>query len=132
MSLLLLDTHAFLWAVRDPALLSDPASGALQDPGNDLLVSAVTAFELAQKHRTGRMPEVADVLASYASAVATLGARPLPLDDRHALEAGSLPWPHRDPFDRLLVAQARVEGAVLVTKDRVLRHEPPDGLVTLW
>ncbi len=121
---LLLDTHALIWTAADPTRLSERAVAAITDPGNDVYVSAVSGWEVAIKRARGRLrfPDVdRDLLR-------TLRLAELPITLRHAVEAGHLPAHHRDPFDRMLVAQARVDDLMLVTRDRLL--EPYD--VALW
>ena len=110
---LLLDTHAFLWCLADPAKLSSSARTAIADPNNDAFVSAVTGWEIAVKRAKGHLT-APDNLAAI---VEERGFTHLPLTFRHAEQAGLLPMHHRDPFDRFLIAQARAEGLVLVTKD---------------
>ena len=110
---LLLDTHAFLWCLADPAKLSSSARTAIADPNNDVFVSAVTGWEIAVKRAQGHLT-APDNLAAI---VEERGFTHLPLTFRHAEQAGLLPMHHRDPFDRFLIAQARAEGLVLVTKD---------------
>lgn len=126
---LLLDTHAFLWAVVEPRLLSAKVRRLLEDPVTGTIVSAASAWEIATKFRLGRLPSAAAVVADYAAAISGLQARPLPIRDSHALRAGGLPQAHRDPFDRLLVAQAEIEELTLVSKDRALRQF---GVELLW
>ena len=110
---LLLDTHAFLWCLADPEKLSSSARTAIADPNNDVFVSAVTGWEIAVKRAKGHLT-APDNLAAI---VEERGFTHLPLTFRHAEQAGLLPMHHRDPFDRFLIAQARAEGLVLVTKD---------------
>lgn len=117
MTILLLDTHAFVWAVGAPDRLSRRAWGLISDPANQLVVSAATAWELSTKTRLGRFPEAEPIVAQYRSVVQTLGAAELPVRSDHALRAGGLRWDHGDPFDRMLAAQALLEHAVLVTRD---------------
>lgn len=117
---LLLDTHAFLWAVLEPDLLSAKIRQLLDNSATDVTVSAASAWEIATKFRLAKLPGAAAVVADYPAALRGLQARPLAIDDQHALLAGSLPQVHRDPFDRLLVAQSKIEKLTLVSKDRAL------------
>ncbi len=120
----LLDTHAVLWALTDPHQLGTSAQEVIRDPSNGLVVSAVSAWELATKHRLGKLPQADVLVVGFARHVARLGARALPVCTDHALLAGSLDWDHRDPFDRMLVAQAQVERLTLVTRDeRLSRYD---------
>ena len=130
MSLLLLDTHAFVWSVGSPAKLSERARAAIADSTHSVLVSAASAWELATKSRLGKMPEAAVLVAQYEHLVTELRAAHLSISPTHALLAGDLDWDHRDPFDRMLAAQSVHERAVLVTRDRALRDFAP--LKTLW
>ncbi|TAJ46824.1 MAG: type II toxin-antitoxin system VapC family toxin [Herbiconiux sp.] len=114
---LLLDTHTLYWAVREPDRIPDAATRLIIDPANELLVSAVAPWELGIKHRSGRFPEAGPFLLTLDRYVDTLGASELPISIEHSLAAGQLEWAHRDPFDRMLAAQAIIENAVLVTAD---------------
>lgn len=120
----LLDTHAFLWSTADPERLSDRARGFIEDPANDIFMSAATAWEIAIKYARGRLdlPEAVD---SFVSAhVADLGLQPLPIEISHALHVAGLPRHHDDPFDRLLVAQAQLEDLPLITSNlNVARYD---------
>jgi PIN domain nuclease of toxin-antitoxin system len=124
---LLLDTSPFLWwAAGHPALGPD-AARAIESPGNEVFVSAVTGWEISIKRAIGKLGPLdgADSDHGAPSDVEWWMEQglfdELPVSVRHAVEAGDLPLIHRDPFDRLLVAQARQEGMVLVTPDRALR-----------
>lgn len=113
----LLDTHALLWALTDPLRLGSLARAVIENPATRLLVSAATAWELSTKHRLGRLPQADPLLAAYPRHLARLGAQELPVTSEHALLAGALDWSHRDPFDRMLVAQALLESLPLVSCD---------------
>jgi PIN domain nuclease of toxin-antitoxin system len=129
-STLLLDTHALAWAIGRPERLGERARAAIEEPTNHLLASAASAWELSTKVRLGRFREAEPLVAQYPSLIAELGAEPLPMSDRHALRAGGLAWEHRDPFDRMLAAQALLEHATLVTRDDAFHALA--GLDTLW
>ena len=126
---LLLDTHAVLcWLFDDPKL-SPPARAAIAATGNEALVSSASAWEIATKHRLGKLPEAGDVpvhLPFYLRK-ARLAVLAITLD--HALRAGGLPGSHRDPFDRMLIAQAQIEAVHVVTVDRVFRDY---GVAVIW
>jgi PIN domain nuclease of toxin-antitoxin system len=127
---LLLDTHAFFWAVNQPDRLSITARDLISDASVPLLVSAASAWEMSMKHRLGRWPQVADTVRNFDRKVQRLGANCLSISVEHALAAGSLEWDHKDPFDRALAAQAMREGAQLVSKDRAFSGLP--GLSLVW
>ena len=126
---LLLDTCTFLWIVGGASELSPRAREVFADPANEALLSAASAWEIAVKHRLGRLPlpEPPDMFVP-AQRVAH-GIEPLPLDEEAALHVAKLPDLHRDPFDRILVAQALVGGLVVVTPDDSIREYP---VRTLW
>ena len=110
---LLLDTHTVLWWLAD-AELAEEALDAIADPGNLVLVSAASVWEASLKASLGKL----DVPESIEVAFADDGFEPLPIDFRHAERAGGLPGHHRDPFDRMLIAQAQIEDLTIVTRDR--------------
>jgi PIN domain nuclease of toxin-antitoxin system len=116
---LLLDTHTFLWWLDGDARLVPPARKLIADETNEILVSAASAWEIATKVRIGKLPGAVDVAAMLARCVADQGFDPLPISIGHAQRAGLLPGPHRDPFDRMLIAQAEAEQLALVSNDRV-------------
>jgi PIN domain nuclease of toxin-antitoxin system len=113
---LLLDTHVVLWWLADDPTLSDEVKERL-DHEPDVYVSAATVWEVAIKQALGKLPEPADLPERITGS----GFAPLPIDPRHAIVAGRLPLIHRDPFDRMLVAQAQCEGLTLVTRDENCR-----------
>ena len=120
MSQLLLDTHALLWALTSPDRLNEFARNAISDPSNDVFVSAVSGWEIALKSNLGKL----DVPANVIEMIEATGFDHLSITFAHGVEAGSLPLYHRDPFDRLLVAQARLNDLVLVTRDnRITQYE---------
>lgn len=116
---LLLDTHYFIWLVSNPVRLSRQMSEALSDPANTLFVSSVCVWEVAIKNALGR---IIFPMQRMDAAIAESGFAPLAITHTHAMAAGALPRLHQDPFDRMLVAQARCEGLTLVTQDRTLRQ----------
>lgn len=130
MSTLLLDTHAYAWAVSAPDRLSDRAREAITDIGNDVLVSAVTAWELAIKFHSGKWPEAEALVSQHDIYCRRLGAHHRPITAADAIRAGTMTWAHPDPFDRMLAAQAMLAQATLVTRDNVFSELP--GLPVLW
>lgn len=126
---LLLDTHAFLWWLAGDEALPAGARTAIADDGNDVFVSAASAWEIATKHRIGKLPNVAAIVTDLDRAAADQGFAGLPISLRHAQVAGGLPGPHRDPFDRMLIAQAMLEKLVIVSNERSFDSY---GVARLW
>jgi PIN domain nuclease of toxin-antitoxin system len=126
---LLLDTHALLWAATDDERLSPAAREAVADPANELLFSAVSAFEIAVKVALGKL-DLPEAPATFIGVrVAAFGLQLLPVTVEHAIEAGALPPIHGDPWDRLLIAQARIEDVPILTADSIIsRYE----VMTIW
>lgn len=124
---LLLDTHALIWALSDSERLPHRVEDLLSDPANDVWASAVNAYEIEFKR--SRSAELAALPADIEDAVVAVGFSWMPVDARHAASAGRLPALHGDPFDRLLIAQALAENALLVTRDPWIA---PYGVPTLW
>jgi PIN domain nuclease of toxin-antitoxin system len=126
---LLLDAMSAIWAGLSPDRLPPTVRDALNDPSNEVFLSSVTVWELAIKVGLGKLELEPDVRSFVTSLRTTLVARDLSITRRHALGVADLPHHHRDPFDRLLVSQARLEGLVLVTNDPlIVRYDVP----TLW
>ena len=119
---LLLDTHAFLWWVTDDPALSGAARTAIADESNTISVSAATAWEIATKHRLGKLDEAAGACDRFTELVAADGFLLMPIDASHAIKAGSYRVPHRDPFDRMLAAKSELEGMKLVTRDLAFKQ----------
>lgn len=126
---LLLDTHALIWALDDPAKLSAQAQAALEDGGNEVLVSAASAWEVATKYRRGKLPNAAALAHDFDRVVLGAAFTPLPISTRHGQLAGALVGEHRDPFDRILAAQAISEPAWLVSLDPAMDEF---GIQRLW
>lgn len=116
----LLDTHALVWLATDPAQVPVALREEITD-AEEIFVSAASAYEIAQKTRMGRLPHGGLVLTRWEHLLGALFATELPLNVAHMRTAGALAWDHRDPFDRMLVAQAQHEGLLLVTKDERIR-----------
>ncbi|MDQ4489000.1 type II toxin-antitoxin system VapC family toxin [Sinomonas sp. ASV486] len=126
----LLDTHALVWALTEPRRLSRKAKNALESWDSVLLASAASAYELSYKRRMGRLPGLDGLFVGYRRHVLELVSEEIGISGVHALEAGQLDWGHRDPFDRLIAAQALVEGFGLITADPAFRDV--EGLDVLW
>ena len=126
---LLLDAHTFLWWLAGDEALSLAARAAIEDPGGVVYVSAASAWEIATKFRLGKLPGAASVARDCEGTIVAHGFSALPITLRHGQVAGALPGPHRDPFDRMLIAQAMVETLALVSNER-----PFDlfGISRLW
>lgn len=114
---LLLDTHAFLWWIFDDPRLSSTARALIADPSAEILFSVVSAWEIAIKSRTGRLDLPPGLPAFIHDQIRRNRFAVLPIGLRHALQVHALPDHHRDPFDRLLVAQSQVEEAPLLSTD---------------
>jgi len=117
---LLLDTHVVLWALTDSPKLDDAARDQLA-AADTRYVSAASAYEVAFKLRLGKLSGAGPIRDAWPSVVRRLQAEELSLSSRHMVNAGVLDWDHRDPFDRMLVAQAQADGLVLMTADRRIR-----------
>jgi PIN domain nuclease of toxin-antitoxin system len=121
---LLLDTHALLWWLVEPEKLSPIAQTAIHDPAAAIFVSATSGWELATKVRLGKLPGAEGLLLDLPSLLHQQGFQPLAVQLHHGIRAGGYPQPHRDPFDRLLAAQAELEGLQLVSVDPALATFP--------
>lgn len=125
---LLLDTHTLLWWVANHPALSAAADHALNETSNDVFVSAASAWEVATKARLGKL--IAGPLAQdFVGEVKRQAFIPLPITLDHGQRAGSLPGHHRDPFDRMLIAQAQAENLVLVSNETIFDGY---GVQRLW
>lgn len=127
---LLLDSHALLWWYEGNRRLSPPARRALQDTEhNEVLVSAASAWEIATKHRSGRLPKAEALARDIPGALARAGFEELPVTVADGQRAGALPGPLRDPFDRMLIAQAVARDLLLVSNETLFDHY---GVHRLW
>lgn len=120
----LVDTHVVLWLWSEPRRIAPELLADLGRGENRLLVSAVSAMEVATKSRLGKLDVGRTLVATWSARVAEIAAEELPISTSHALMAGSMQWEQRDPFDRLLVAQALTEGVPLVSVDPVMSAVP--------
>ena len=126
---LLLDTHALLWWWKNAPQLPETARSAMADPANDVFVSAASGWEVATKVRKGQLPEFGASLSAFVDDVLRDGFNHLDVTARHGVHGGSLPGDHKDPFDRLIAAQALIEGMTVITRDREIAAF---GCETLW
>jgi PIN domain nuclease of toxin-antitoxin system len=126
---LLLDTHAFLWWLVDDERLPRAAHDAIAEPGNSIFVSAASIWEIATKHRIGKLAHAGEIVADVDSAILGQGFKELPISVSHGRTAGMLPGPHKDPFDRMLIAQAMTETMVLVSNEQLFDAY---GVQRLW
>jgi PIN domain nuclease of toxin-antitoxin system len=115
----LLDTHTLLWWLDGDRRLSRRARSTIGDNDNSVLVSAASAWEISTKVRLGKLPGAIEVAAELPAILRQQQFEPLPIAIAHALRAGNLPGPHRDPFDRMLIAQAHDEDLALVSNERI-------------
>jgi PIN domain nuclease of toxin-antitoxin system len=122
---LLLDTHAALWLLRGDERLGETARRQLADDTNQVLLSAAVVWEIAIKRALGKLT----VPDEYLTLLFDAGVQSLPVSVAHAAGVADLPPHHRDPFDRMLVSQARAEGAALVTRDKALA---PYDVPLIW
>jgi PIN domain nuclease of toxin-antitoxin system len=122
---LLLDTHAALWWLSGDERLGGQALAELEDDANEVLLSAAVVWEVAIKRSLGKLEAPDD----FAATVLRADVRGLPVSVEHASAVERLPWHHRDPFDRMLVAQATIEGAAVLSCDERLR---PYGVPLVW
>jgi PIN domain nuclease of toxin-antitoxin system len=126
---LLLDTHALIWWLSDDPSLSKAAYAAIADSGNDVFVSAVSAMEVTTKVRVGKLPQGALLAGAFEREIAEEGFLALGISTTHAVLGGSLPFTHKDPFDRLLIAQAILDDLTLVSNEQVFDET---GVSRLW
>ena len=126
---LLLDTHAFLWWVINDSRISQAASWAISDEGNEVLISAVSAWEIAIKHRVGKLPESEKLVENFVETINLEGFEELPISVDDAVRAGQLAGHHNDPFDRMLIAQALARNIPLVSNEQVFDRY---GVRRLW
>ena len=126
---ILLDTHAFVWWLAGSARLAETARRAVSIEENDIMVSAVSAWEIATKHRLGKLPEADALAGNMRAAIAGQGFEELPISVADAERAGRLAGDRRDPFDRMLVAQALAHDLVLVSNEDVFDRF---GVHRLW
>ena len=115
----LLDTHTLLWCFNASPSLSPRARRVIDDGRNEILVSAASGWEIATKVRLGKLPTGEELVGELDRYLAQLGCEPLPISLDHAVRAGMLTGEHRDPFDRMLIAQAQAESLAIISNDRI-------------
>ena len=125
----LIDTHAFLWWDLEDERLSEKAAGLIRDGQNEVLVSAGSVWEVAIKATRGRLDLPSDLDAYVADRLRRYRWTLVPIDERHAVRAATLPRIHDDPFDRVLVAQAQVENVPILTVDAAITRYDVE---TIW
>ena len=116
---LLLDTHTLLWWLSDDPALPSLARKNIGSRVHTIYVSAATAWEIATKYRIGKLPQGAELASRFDSILASESFESLPISTALGVRAGLLPGPHRDPFDRMLIAQAHSENLTLVSNDKI-------------
>lgn len=126
---LLLDTHTFLWAVSDPDRLSPQAAELIADEANEVRLSVASVWEIAIKYSLGKLKLPSSPATFVPQCLVATDIAPLPVELSHALAAAALPSHHRDPFDRLLIAQSQIERMPLISADRNLA---PYDVKILW
>lgn len=126
----LVDTHAVIWAMTDESRLGARAQQVLADPETAVHVSAATAWEVSTKHRIGKLPQGEWLVYEYEDLLRRWYAFTLPIEAGDALLAGGLDWEHRDPFDRMIAAQATRRGWPLVSRDPAFGELP--GMRRIW
>jgi PIN domain nuclease of toxin-antitoxin system len=115
----LLDTHALIsWMTNSPSL-PDLVRGLMLDKKNTIIMSAASAWEMATKVRLGRLPAAADIMRNFEAYMEQSGFESLPVSTEHGIRAGLLPGPQKDPFDRMLIAQAQTENLIIVSNELI-------------
>ena len=126
---LLLDTHALLWWLAGDKELSATARWAIEDEDNPVFVSAASAWEVATKHRIGKLPTVGPLARDFAAEIVRQGFVELPISLADGQQAGSLAGDHKDPFDRMLIAQSKAHDLALISNEEIFDAY---GVIRLW
>jgi len=126
---LLLDTHTFLWWLAGDEALSRKSREGIETEAEAVFVSAASVWEISTKHRLGKLPGASALVGAMAETIESQGFMGLAIGVRHGQAAGALPGPHRDPFDRMLIAQAILDDLVLVSNERAFDAY---GVRRLW
>jgi PIN domain nuclease of toxin-antitoxin system len=125
----LFDTHALIWWFSDNPSLPQGVRGIIGDTDNTLLVSAASAWEIAIKYQKGKFHKVADLVSDFSGRIDREGFQLLSISVEHGIRAGLLPGLHKDPFDRMLIAQAQAESIPIISNDTIFDHY---GVRRLW
>ncbi len=125
----LFDTHTLIWWFSDDSLLPPTVRQIIADTDNTLLVSAASAWELAIKYKLGKLRKVADLVSDFSGRIEQEGFQSLPISAEHGIRAGLLPGRHKDPFDRMLIAQAQSEDVPILSNEAVFEAF---GVRRLW
>ena len=125
----LLDTHTLLWWLDGDEQLSVAARDWIGEASHSVLASAASAWEIATKVLIGKLPGAVEVAARYHECLMAQGFTPLDISTDHALRAGTLPGPHRDPFDRMLIAQAQALSVPIISNERIFDNY---GISRIW
>ena len=123
----LIDTHILLWWIFNDPKLNNECREIISNPDNTIIVSSASAWEIATKYRIGKLPEAKQIVEQYSQILRQAKFSELAISTNHALSAGSLPIAHRDPFDRMIMAQAEIENLPVITYDAAFRT----GLIQL-
>jgi PIN domain nuclease of toxin-antitoxin system len=128
-AILLLDTHAFLWWLSEDRAMPESARKAIASKNNTVMVSAVSAWEIATKVRLGKLNSAAGLVEDFSAHLVNERFVGLSVTPQHGIRAGSLPGPHKDPFDRMLIAQALDENLKIVSNERIFDGY---GIARIW
>jgi PIN domain nuclease of toxin-antitoxin system len=125
----LLDTHALIWWFSDDPSLPQTVRGIIADTDNTLVVSAASAWEIAIKFQQGKLRKVGDLVSDFSGRIEREGFQLLSISAEHGIRAGLLPGPHKDPFDRMLIAQSQAENTPIVSNEAIFETY---GVRRLW
>src|SRR5579862_1815731 len=125
----LLDSHTLLWWILDHPALTPAAREVISGTDNTVIVSAASAWELAIKFRAGRLPEAGDLVSNFPTEIVQEGFQLLPISAEHGIRAGLLPGPHKDVFDRMLIAQSQAEDIPIISNEAIFGAY---GVRRLW
>jgi PIN domain nuclease of toxin-antitoxin system len=126
----LLDTHTFLWAAMTPDKLGKQSRAIIEKNSSMLYLSAASLYEIQNKYRLGKLPGLDDFMMNILNVISEFGCRDIPIHKEAALLAARFEWNNRDPFDRIIAAQAKIQDLLLITNDRKLQELPL--IETIW